>query len=194
MRFWAESQEAGPPTELFHCGRSVSAVALDIRSSYRSKPTCAGPVSGLPGAVIVPARRPELEVELLVIKEETTLRALLRAIVSAKFSTNPLDRDVPASPVVAALAREAAATLEGRETVREGASAEARWKVWRAFSPERLEWEAALTYATDAFAGHWPHWNEEQREQALRDLISPYELNPTTREQFLRELKARLEC
>lgn len=129
---------------------------------------------------------------MLVVDDKHTLRALLRALVSAKFSPDPHDRDVPASPLTASVAREAAAALEHLEVQQEGEVAAERWRLWRDLTVERPEWEAALRFAAEAFVERWATWTPEQRGLVIADLVAPYELSTESLGRFLHELEARM--
>jgi hypothetical protein len=126
---------------------------------------------------------------MLFLEDKHAVRALLRALVSAKFSPDPYDRDVPTSPLVANIAREAARLLERAEAEREGPIAIERWRAWKDFHPARPEWKTAVKFAAEAFSAHWGLWTSEQREVAISDLVAPYELSATSLEQFLREVE-----
>ena len=129
---------------------------------------------------------------MLVVEDKHAVRALLRALVSAKFSPDPHDRDVPASPLVAKVAREAAAALEQLEVEQEGEVAVERWRLWKDLTAGRPEWEAAIRFAAEAFAQQWATWTQEQRQSVLADLVAPYELSTTSLEKFVHDLEARM--
>lgn len=130
---------------------------------------------------------------MLVVEDKHHVRALPRALVSAKFSCDPHDRDVPASPLVAKLASEAATILEQLEVEEEGDVAADRWRVWKDLTSRRPEWKAAMSFAAEAFAEHWSAWSSEQRKSVLADLVAPYELSAASFDEFVRHLQARFD-
>jgi len=129
---------------------------------------------------------------MLILEDKHAVRALLRALVSAKFSADPHDRDVPASPLVANVAREAAAALEQSEIEEEGDVAAERWRVWREFGPARPEWRSAIKFAAEAFSDHWGSWTSDQHKVVVEDLVAPFELAAASFEQFVQEVEAAM--
>ncbi len=97
-----------------------------------------------------------------------------------------------ASPLVAKVAREAAAALEQLEVEQEGDVAVERWRLWKDLTGRRTEWEAAIRFAAEAFAQQWATWTHEQRQSVLADLVAPYELSTRSLEEFVHDLEARM--
>lgn len=127
------------------------------------------------------------------VKSEHELRALHRAIVSAKFSDDPLDRDVPGSSIVAQLSRRVLDALIGAEVMRKGEGARSSWHEWAALDPSRREWRTALTYAKSLPKQRWDDMSREEREESVRHITAPYILSDSHLAQFVAELEQALE-
>jgi len=118
------------------------------------------------------------------------MRALLRAVIEAKFHRDPDDIVVPGSPLVADVVNRLARAV-AEESIRiDGDAARDRWSAWIHIGPERDEWKSAVAYATSLWPKMWPKWSVEKRRVVARVLLSPFELEDATLDAFLREVEA----
>jgi hypothetical protein len=130
----------------------------------------------------------------LTFQNEFEARALLRAIIAGKFTSDPSDDDVPASPLVAQVVNRLADMLGAAESDREGDSVQVEWARWRQMTPRREEWPKALSYAERAFRQHWWDWSGSEREEILKTLFSPFVADAATGQLFIKELEARIRA
>ncbi|WP_437968478.1 hypothetical protein WMF04_03935 [Sorangium sp. So ce260] len=129
---------------------------------------------------------------MMEIKSHAEALALLRVIVEAKFHSNPDDRDVPGSSVLAALAVRIRESVVAEEIRREGAVAAERWSEWSRLGPSRPEWAAARDFAASSWREIWGEWSEAQKRDAATVLLSPFEVDRDDLSMFLDEVGLRL--
>lgn len=108
------------------------------------------------------------------------LPILLHAIVEAKFSSNPGDRAIIASPLLAVIAkRVVSAMLDGS-----GASA---YKEWLNFHGHTDFWRVAILYAKSEYKNKWDSWDDSQRLSYVDNLIAPFFLTEARYKEFVNE-------
>jgi hypothetical protein len=119
------------------------------------------------------------------VSDPTELHALLRALIEAKLPGLPRDRDLSASPFVAALA-ERACTLQTPEPSVPG------WtRDWRPLSPKHEYWQAAISRSL--LDADWlRNATREQREGYLRLLIVPFQATDEVFTALVEEVEAIL--
>lgn len=118
--------------------------------------------------------------------------ALLRAVIEAKFHSQPNDTDVPGSAILARLAERLRDVVVAEEVRREGTTAAKRWQRWAAITPSRPEWSAALQFAAESWRDVWNNWSGDERIAAATWLMSPYEPEPTQLDVFLKAVAGAL--
>lgn len=116
------------------------------------------------------------------------LRALLRAVVAAKFVEDPADQDLVASTVLASACDRIIEVIRHHDVLRWGAKAEHNMLTWRFLTPERDEWQLALRLGNHFFSEHWSGWNDERRQLAVAALVSPFKLSEELEKQFTASL------
>jgi hypothetical protein len=121
------------------------------------------------------------------------LRALLRAIVEAKFHDNPEDLDVPHSAILARVALRIRDEVVAEEVRRDG-SAQTRWQEWMVLGPERPEWSQAKRFAVVAWRAAWKTWSAEDRRAAAAYLFSPFEASEAGLDAFLLEVDEEMSA
>ena len=101
---------------------------------------------------------------LFEVSDPDELRALHRALFSAKFTAGPLDELMPGSSILARMAErvaEAMGQIEGED----------RWVEWRRAERHRDRIPVVVGHA--ARVSKWDEWSEDQRRDYVRILLSP---------------------
>jgi hypothetical protein len=98
----------------------------------------------------------------LVIDDPNELVALHRALFEAQFAVDPHDRDVPGSPILAALANRVVDALT---------QIDPRWSEWRDAEkhPDRVAVAARHLHANPS----WASWSDAERERQVRNHLAP---------------------
>jgi hypothetical protein len=118
--------------------------------------------------------------------EDQELAALVAVIMQGKFRPSRKDDTVPASPIVAALARRVTDAYAGRQLERFGELARAVRGEWQEFEAHPDEWAAAVDHARKFFAPNWDALPAERRLAVVDDLVAPFELTQSSRDRFIR--------
>lgn len=100
----------------------------------------------------------------LHVETDDELYALGRAIMEAKFSGNADDELVPASSLVASVAKRLAAALTSRRP---------DWGTWFHLTPDRPEWRSALLH-TISQRRWWKSANATDRRSYIEALLAPF--------------------
>ena len=100
--------------------------------------------------------------EPLVVDDATELVALHRALFEAQFAKDPEDRDVPGSPLIAALANRVVGLL---------ARQDARWEDWRRaeLHPDRVSIVGRRLRSRPG----WPQLSRVDRTKMVLDSLAP---------------------
>lgn len=123
-----------------------------------------------------PRKRPAFRLD-----SHAQLVALHRALMEAKFNDGPVNRDVSASPELAAMANAVVAELAAAEP-------DGQWAQWRVATPWRREWRVCLDRVRDA--DRWTAMTDAQRRAYTRDLFAPLVLSPGDVDRFLHDADA----
>src|SRR5688572_12829608 len=129
---------------------------------------------------------------MFTVTELPHLTALFRAMLEAKFHSNPEDEDLAASSLLAEVVLKLRDCLIAAEREQDGISAEQRWKEWLAITPARREWRVSVAYAARNWKDCWSSWAPDVKERAVRQLLSPFDVSDTTIAEFSDELTQTL--
>jgi hypothetical protein len=102
---------------------------------------------------------------------ELEIWALYACLLEAKFSGDWHDSDIPAGPLVAAVAERLVDALQksGRFGDNEA------WRAWRELTPQRREWQAAVSYVR--YRAEWLDAADDERKEYARRLLSPFRVS-----------------
>ena len=109
------------------------------------------------------------------------LLALHRALMEAKFHDTPNDPAVAGSPFVADVANRIVEILANWKQSDRPAGHD--WPSWRHVGPGHREWAVAIDRAREAT--NWITWNEDERRQFAKILLSPFVATSEVLEQFI---------
>ena len=101
-------------------------------------------------------------------------RALLRAIIAAKFTETPQDKDVLASPPLATIAWQIRSAVEKDDLEELGDQAAKSWARWSKFDENREDWNIALKNGAKIFRDFWHTWSGDSQIANCRYLLSPF--------------------
>ncbi len=118
-----------------------------------------------------------------IVDNLTELRALQRVFREAKFCTEPDDKDIAGSPIVAQLFERLMEVLIEQQVTREGDEARRRWNAWLQIDDSRDEWFAAIRRAKADV--RWDRFTESERANYVKILLSPFVLSREMYEKFI---------
>ena len=111
------------------------------------------------------------------------LLALYRLIVEGKFSTQPHDRQIAASALVASVADKVAEKLSEASTQEHTSDKRNGRSESRLMTPKRREWDVALKRA--ASSDLWPMFSADEKRRFADILASPFRFTDVLRDHFI---------
>ena len=110
-----------------------------------------------------------------------------KMMMEARFCTNPIDLEVPVSPVAAGLHDRIIQKLIEIETEKKGEAAKQAWEEWLQISPDYREWEVSLERAKSD--PRWLNWNDMEQRFFTMTLLSPFEVSEELIAEFVGEVQ-----
>lgn len=110
-----------------------------------------------------------------------------KMMMEARFCVDPIDLDVPISPVAAGLHDRIIQKLIEIETKRTGESAKLKWDNWLEISPSYREWEVSLERAKRD--SRWLDWNDMEQRFFTMTLLSPFVVSEELIAQFVGDVQ-----
>lgn len=120
------------------------------------------------------------------------LLALHRALMEAKFTFFPNDREIAGSPFVAKISHQVVETLIQVELARGHPKKAERWEKWRRIDVTRREWKIALQRISESmkrFPKQWQKWTTQQKVEYCQNVISPFKLEGKMLTKFMEQLE-----
>lgn len=108
----------------------------------------------------------------LEIKDYYVLLNLHKALLEAKFHTNPDNPLVSASPIIADLSNELVDILMKMDALKNESRVEG-WKKWRKIEGQLFYKDRAVKNAT--LTNRWLELNDEEKIKYVKTLLSPFE-------------------
>ncbi len=125
--------------------------------------------------------------ESFQIENYYELRVAHKMMMAARFCEDPIDLEVPVSPVAAGLHDRIIQKLILIETEKEGEVAQARWQEWLCISSEYREWEVSVARAKSD--KRWLKWNDMEQRFFTMTLLSPFEVSEDLIAEFVAEVQ-----
>lgn len=116
------------------------------------------------------------------------IRVTHKMMMEARFCPDPIDLEVPVSPVAAALHDRIIKKLIALEIENEGESAQAKWDEWLDISPDYREWAVSVDRAKRD--SRWLEWNDTERRFYAMTLLSPFNVPEHRISEFLGEVQS----
>ena len=110
-----------------------------------------------------------------------------KMMMEARFCTNPIDLEVPVSPVAAGLHDRIIQKLIQIESEKKGEAAKQAWEEWLRISPDYREWEVSLERAKND--PRWLNWNDMEQRFFTMTLLSPFEVSEELIAEFVGEVQ-----
>ncbi|MFK8078462.1 MAG: hypothetical protein AB8B84_17925 [Granulosicoccus sp.] len=110
-----------------------------------------------------------------------------KMMMEARFCTNPIDLDVPVSPVAAGLHDRIIQKLIRLDTEKKGETAKQAWDEWLQISADYREWEVSLERAKND--PRWLYWNDMEQRFFTMTLLSPFEVSEELIAEFVGEVQ-----
>lgn len=122
----------------------------------------------------------------VTIIDEYEMKAILRALIEAKFHPEPNDEPIQASPYVAALCDRLVEAIAAVERERFGAERGERFLAFYASPPPPPQLEVARKIIGKCPPDVWAGWSEAERRELVRLVLSPFQGTPELFEELLR--------
>ena len=110
-----------------------------------------------------------------------------KMMMEARFCTNPIDLEVPVSPVAAGLHDRIIQKLIQIESEKKGEAAKQAWEEWLQISSDYREWEVSLERAKND--PRWLNWNDMEQRFFTMTLLSPFEVSEELIAEFVGEVQ-----
>lgn len=115
------------------------------------------------------------------------LRVAHKMMMAARFCQDPIDLEVPVSPVAAGLHDRIIQKLMAVEIEKGGEAAQQEWDEWLSISTDNREWEISVLRAkSDA---RWLTWNDMEQRFYTMTLLSPFEVSENLIAEFVGEVQ-----
>lgn len=115
------------------------------------------------------------------------LRVAHKMMMAARFCEDPIDLEVPVSPVAAGLHDRIIQKLMAVEIEKGGEAAQQEWDEWLSISTDNREWEISVRRAkSDA---RWLTWNDMEQRFYTMTLLSPFEVSENLIAEFVGEVQ-----
>lgn len=125
--------------------------------------------------------------ESFQIENYYELRVAHKMMMEARFCPDPIDLEVPVSPVAAGLHDRIIQRLISLEIEKNGESAQKEWDEWLQISSSHREWEVSVERAK--LDERWLGWNEMEQRFFAMTLLSPFEVSEELIAKFVSEVQ-----
>lgn len=125
--------------------------------------------------------------ESLQIENYYELRVAHKMMMEARFCLEPIDLEVPVSPVAAGLHERIIQKLMAIEVEKEGPESKIVWDEWLEISADYREWEVSMERAKHD--SRWLSWNATEQRFYTMTLLSPFEVSEYLIAKFVREVQ-----
>ena len=115
------------------------------------------------------------------------LRVAHKMMMAARFCADPIDLEVPVSPVAAALHGRIIQKLIAIEVAKDGDKAQQKWDEWLRISPKSREWQVSVEHAKAD--ERWLGWNDMEQRFFAMTLLSPFEVSEDLIAKFVGEVQ-----
>jgi hypothetical protein len=115
------------------------------------------------------------------------LRVTHKMMMAARFCPDPIDLEVPISPVAAGLHDRIMQQLMAIEIEKEGEEAKIRWGEWLEMSTDRREWDISVNRAK--CDERWIDWSEMEQRFFTMTLLSPFKVSEGLIAEFVSEVQ-----
>jgi hypothetical protein len=107
-------------------------------------------------------------------------------MMAARFCDDPIDLEVPVSPVAAGLHDRIIQKLMAVEIEKGGDAAQQEWGKWLNISTDSREWGASVERAKSDT--RWLTWNDMEQRSHTMALLSPFEVSENLIAEFVGEV------
>lgn len=115
------------------------------------------------------------------------LRVAHKMMMEARFCPDPIDLEVPVSPVAAGLHDRIIQRLIKIEIEKKGEIAQKEWDEWLQISSSQREWEVSVERAK--VDERWLAWSDMERRFFTMTLLSPFDVSEELIAQFVGEVQ-----
>lgn len=115
------------------------------------------------------------------------LRVAHKMMMAARFCPDPIDLEVPVSPVAAGLHDRIIQKLIAVEVEKRGESAQQEWDDWLQISSTQPEWEVSVERAK--VDERWLGWSDMEQRFFTMTLLSPFDVSEDLIAQFVSEVQ-----
>ena len=115
------------------------------------------------------------------------LRVAHKMMMAARFCEDPIDLEVPVSPVAAGLHDRIIQKLMAVDIDKGGETAQQEWDEWINISSDTREWAICLKRAKNDL--RWLTWNDMEQRFYTMTLFSPFEVSENIFAKFVDEVQ-----
>lgn len=121
----------------------------------------------------------------VVISDYYELLALHKALIEAKFHTEPENLLISGSPYIADICNKVVQALIEIETQKD-ASKQNRWMEWLNIKNQKTFWNRAIKYAQEF--NLWDRMNNNEKKKYVMCLLAPFKFNEEDIVRFISEV------